>query len=113
MRLTLLIGTVFLWGIAHFACSTIEGGTTGADMSTYFNVLSIDWAQINSPIEWIATVAFLPFAFIWGLLKMLLFLNYGTIFQGDYVWIRTLFLWPLSIGLVYGLVMNLRGTSSA
>jgi len=111
MKTTLLVGCVFLFAIAHLTCSTIEGGATGSSMGTFQNIFDISWASGNW-LDTIIAVATIPFTFVWALFKMLLFLDYGTIFQGDWVWARTLLLWPLSVGMIYAIIMSLKGTPS-
>jgi len=112
MKTSLLIGMFFVWGIAHFICLTIQGDTTGADMGTWYSFFYVPWAEMNLLTQ-ILTVVLVPFTLVVSIFKMLLFLDYGTIFQGDYVWFRTLILWPISGAIMYGIFMNMRGASSS
>ena len=111
MKTSLLIGCVFVFAIAHLTCATIQGDATGSSMSSFQSIFNIDWTQ-GGLLSAIISIATIPFTFVFALIKMLLFLDYGTIFHGDWVWARTLLLWPASVGVFYAIVMSLRGTAS-
>ena len=111
MKTSLLIGCVFIFAIAHLTCATIQGDATGTNMGAFESVFNIDFAEGNW-LDAVIAVATIPFTFVWALFSMLLFLDYGTVFHGNWVWFRTLFLWPLRVGMIYTVIMSLKGTAS-
>lgn len=100
-----------MFGIATLACVTIEEGTIGADSGLWQNLFDVEGLEFSNPI----TAVYSVLVFAWGLISDLLgilFFQYDSIFYGDWIWFRTIFLYPISVAMIIAFTLAVRGTSS-
>ena len=113
MKTSWTIGFFFVWVITHLTCSTLENSNIGGDMATFDSIFTVEWAAVSNPLQGIWAAAVIGWNLISAFFGALLFLNYTTIFQGDWEWFRTIFLWPITVAMFWGIIKELRGSWGA
>lgn len=122
MKMSWLIGIMFLFVVTTLTCATIEGGTAlgykGGEaveksaMEVLEERFEVQGTDFSNPITGIVSIVRVTWAWFAGLLSILFF-DYPSIFYGDYDYFRLVFLWPISIAFIGAIVLAIvRGTSS-
>ena len=111
MKTSWWIGIIMVFIITQLWANTMEAQASGVDMNFFQNIFQSRWVDFSNPLSAIVSIPIVTYLVISTLLGMLFF-DYPTIFHGDWVWFRTILLWPLSIAFVWSTMMALKGTPS-
>jgi len=106
-----VVGLVMLFVILQIICNVCEmqAPLTSETPSHLQQLLSPDIPSYSNPIGAIASYVSVPFLWLWNFFA-LFFFDF-SFFEGGWVYVKYVIFWPISIGMIYGLISWLRGAS--